>query len=307
MKILGFIKNRPGNLLINGLTEVRQRSSIGLAMDATFAYRVQDRFITKVSDTGDFNTRIQSNTILTDKNGVVQEAMNIATNAVNVNAQVFIQQKIESLNAQSLANKKASFGFEFLNRGFTDVTVNVYYPTAIDNHAVQTLIDSKSETFVIDALTKKFKFEDISIPVEAKNGLAIEIIIDGIVIGADWDNPLSKFMLNEGPVVAEFERAGASIGNERQLANRYFQKYVGVEYVWGGNTVSSNSTMPAVLALNTEMRITPITTKINSTNINISSHSMAGVSTTMVGGFARPTNGAAQSSVQYDLLVDAEL
>jgi hypothetical protein len=222
--ILGFIKNRPNNLLINGLTEIRQRSGIGLAMDANFAYRVQDRFITKVNNIGDFNTRIQSNTILTDLNGVVQEAMNIATNAVNVSAQVFIQQKIESLNAQALANKKASFSFEFLNRGFTDVTVNVYYPTAIDNHTVQTLISSKSEVFAIDATTKKFKFENINIPVEAKNGLAVEIIIDGITIAADWDNPLSKFMLNEGPVAAPFERAGANVTNEFLLCQRYYER-----------------------------------------------------------------------------------
>lgn len=252
--VLGFIKNRPGNLLINGLTEIRQRSAIGLAMDATFAYRVQDRFVTKVNNTGDFNTRIQSNTILTDTKGVVQEAMNIATNAVNVNAKVFIQQMIESLNAQALANKKASFSFEFLNRGFTDVTVNVYYPTVIDDHTVQTLIDSKSETFAIDAVTKKFKFENISIPVEAKNGLAIEIVIDGIIIAADWDNPLSKFMFNEGPVVAEFERAGSAITGELLLCQRYYERLdVGEHGQAGTNGIVKHNGHFYVL-----MRITPV-------------------------------------------------
>lgn len=268
--VLGFIKNRPGNFLINGLTEIRQRSAIGLAMDATFAYRVQDRFVTKVNNTGDFNTRIQSNTVLTDTKGVVQEAMNIATNAVNVNAQVFIQQMIESLNAQALANKKASFSFEFLNRGFTDVTVNVYYPTVIDDHTIQTLIDSKSETFAIDTVTKKMKFENISIPVEAKNGLAIEIVIDGITIAADWDNPISKFMFNEGPVVAEFERAGFDIANEVQLCERYYEKSYNLNDAPG--TITQDGAMMTIGASNTfftvglsflRKRVVPIVTTYN--------------------------------------------
>lgn len=223
-EVLARFKNRPGNYIINGLTEIRQRSSIGIAITNTFAYRVHDRFVTKVSDVGDFNTRVQSNTILTDKSGVVREAINMATNAANANAKMYLQQRIESVNAENLANKKASFSFEFLNRGFTDVTINFYYPTVVDNHAVQTLIATKSETFAIDAITKRMKFENVSIPVQAKNGLAIEIVLDGITQAADWDNPLSKFMLNEGPVAASFERAGFSLANEIQLCQRYYEK-----------------------------------------------------------------------------------
>lgn len=218
------LKNSIRNLIMNGDGAIRQRSAIGVAITNTYGYRVQDRFLSKINDGADFNSAIMSNTSLTDLDGVFHEAINMNANAANANAKMYLSQRIESIFAKKFAGNKASFSFEFVNRGFTDVTVRLFYADSTDVHTTQTLIDSKSESFVMDATTKRMVFENISIPSLATNGLALEIEFSGIDIGNAWDNAVSKIMLNAGSVAAPFRFHTEDESQEDTICKRYYER-----------------------------------------------------------------------------------
>lgn len=225
--VLGFIKNRPGNLIINGAMDFNQRNSSAIGMDATPDYRVQDRFLTYTTVNTDWNTRNQDVGSLLDSKGITWKALSLILNAATVNATAFIEQRIESSFSKNVAGKKASFAVEFVNPGFTDLTIKVYRADVEDDHSAQTLIDSKSESFTADSTVKKMKFENIDIPASAEKGIAIVLEVSGITIGSNTTNSFSKMMFNEGPVVGQFERAGSHIANEFQFCQRYLWRISG--------------------------------------------------------------------------------
>lgn len=322
--VLGFIKNRPGNLLINGGMDFNQRRNSSIGMDATPAYRVQDRFLTYTTVNTDWNTRNQDVGSLTDSQGIVWKALDLDLDAANSNAVAYIEQRIEASSVYYMVGKKASFSVEFVNPGFTDLTIKLYYANAEDDHSTQTLIVSKSETFVADSTLKNMKFENISIPANAKNGIAIVLEVSGVTVGSLFTNSFSKMMFNEGPVVAPFERAGVSIANEIQLCQRYYEKSYNLDTAPGtvdGDGMRRFRTASAhfcdTVYFQVRKRVNPTGTYYSpatgaSGNIgNKTTASDSAVSVGLASEAALATNGGVGASVgdqfQYHWTADAEL
>jgi hypothetical protein len=214
------------NYIINGLADFRQRSATGVAIDATPAYRVHDRFLTYVNNLGFFNSAAHGPTSLVDPQGVTVNAMNTNADASSASAKYFTTQRIESLNSQELVGGKLSLSFLMKNVNFTDVSVNFYYPNTKDSFGGgQTLFHTTAvQVFAADANVKEVKFEDITVDSNVADGLAIEIVFEGYSIGVGGDAPITKIMLNEGEAAAPFQRAGDTIGAEFDSCQRYYQK-----------------------------------------------------------------------------------
>ena len=228
--LVNEVKDSQRNYLINSLMEIRQRygGSISGAITASQTYKVHDRWITYYNNAGFFSSAAQGPTVITDPTtGFTIDALNFNANASNASAEGYVVQRIEARHARELVGKKVSISFLLRNNNFTTVRVRLYYANALNNFTGgQTQFHlTSSQVLTANSTVKEVKFEDmVTVPVNAQNGIAVEIIYSGFSVGVTDDTAISKIMLNEGSVAATFRTFGDSMEEEISLCQRYFCK-----------------------------------------------------------------------------------
>ena len=228
--LVNEVKDSQRNYLINSLMEIRQRygGAISGAITASQTYKVHDRWITYINNAGFFSSAAHGPTVITDPvSGATIDALNFNANASNASAEGYVVQRIEGRFAKELVGKKVSISFLVRNNNFTTVRVRLYYANAFNNFTGgQTQFHlTSSQVFTANSTVKSVEFPDmVTVPVQAQNGIAVEIIYSGFSVGVTDDTALSKIMFNEGSTCATFSTYGHNFDQELIACQRYFEK-----------------------------------------------------------------------------------
>lgn len=208
--VLGFIKNRPGNLFINGAFEINQRFGGGInAVPSSYGL---DRWF---DSSGATSQRI----------AVANEKFQFVRQSVSTASSNSTLQRIESSTIKHLRGKKVTFSvlLKLISGALgTLPSISVNYADVKDDFSSTTnvLSDTLDSDSPIDATFKKFKKTFLVTNEMADNGFHVQF---GDFGSATNSIQMTQTMLNEGENAPEFERAGVNFANEFKLCQRYFE------------------------------------------------------------------------------------
>lgn len=296
--LVNEVKDSQRNYIINSLMEVNQRTEVGGisgTINASQSYKRQDRWITYINNVSFFTSASQGPTNITDPvDGVSRTALNFSAQASSSSAEGYIVQRIEARNAKELVGKKVSISFLMRNDNFTTVRVRLYYANALNNFTGgQTQFHlTSSQVFTANTVVKEVKFEDmVTVPPQAENGIAVEIIYSGFSVGVSADTAFTKVMFNEGSVSATFKTFSEGYSNEETECQRYYE-------FWTGRLRAAlqSGTNEFPIPMKAAKRATPTVTTIGDGATAVNSTNQ---------GFSVSTNSAATGNIT--ITMDAEL
>jgi hypothetical protein len=201
------------NRIINGDMRIDQRNG-GASQSITAAspsYSV-DRFIVRPIGATVTGQRVAG----TGSTQYVYQLTGVASVT-----QLQFEQRIEASNSYDLAGGNATLSVNLSNSLLTTASWILYYATATDNFASNTLISSGSWT--VSSSIARYN-ATISIPAAATTGLYLIIYVGAQTSGTF---KIGDVQLEAGSTATEFERI--PIGTELASCQRYFQKTYDVE------------------------------------------------------------------------------
>jgi hypothetical protein len=230
------------NRIINGDMRIDQRNA-GASQSITAAspsYSV-DRFIVRPIGATVTGQRVAGT-------GSTQYVYQL-TGAASV-TQLQFEQRIEASNSYDLAGGNATLSVNLSNSLLTTVNWILYYATATDNFASNTLISSGSWT--VSSSIARYN-ATISIPAAATTGLYLIIYVGAQTSGTF---KIGDVQLEAGSTATDFERR--PIGTELMLCQRYYQKRVGDSYSTGvSGQAYGTATVYGSVSFIQEMRSSP--------------------------------------------------
>jgi hypothetical protein len=160
------------------------------------------------------------------------------------NTGVYIGQRIEQANSSDLAGQSVIIQIKASSSALTNLNWALYYPTAADNFASNTLISSGSWTI---SATEAIYTATISVPSAANTGLYL-LFSTGALL-ATQTLTISDVQLEYGTIATRFEKF--PYGYQLQLCQRYWQQTyqnvtqyagAGAGVVWTNNIQSMRTT-----------------------------------------------------------------
>jgi hypothetical protein len=151
------------------------------------------------------------------------------TGAASV-TQLQFEQRIEASNSYDLAGGNATLSVNLSNSLLTTANWILYYATATDNFASNTLISSGSWT--VSSSIARYS-ANIAIPAAATTGLYLIIFVGAQTSGTF---KIGDVQLEAGSTATDFERR--PIGTELALCQRYYDKSYSMNVAPGTNTLN---------------------------------------------------------------------
>lgn len=203
------------NYIINGRFDFWQRNTTYTTVGLTDDYYAADRWRIYAGGAGAIVSRVQTYPY-TAGTGLYVMQLYVGS------GDLYVRQRIESVNAQNLYRKTFTVSFWAIRTaGSKDINMSLYYPSSTDNFSSLTHFYGGNKNVM---LTSSWKFYSFTVPASTAN------IYRGIELALWFNNDvnnttvqIANVMLNEGPVPAQFELAGGSIGGELALCQRYFR------------------------------------------------------------------------------------
>jgi hypothetical protein len=229
------------NYIINGGMDVWQRGATGLGT-STGAYTA-DRWVLGSSST----------TVTRDTDVPVSPYFQYSMKMVGTGTNSIIQ-KIESANSVLLAGQTITISF-YAKRtsGAGALSLNLYYPSAVDNFTTVTQIGS---AVVLSASpTSSWVRYQTSVAIGTNITAGLMMLIDNTGASTTF---ITGVQIEIGSIATQFTRATGTIQGELAACQRYFYKLAG-----GSSTVAVG-----FYVTNTEMRcniIFPVTMRTNPT------------------------------------------
>ena len=218
--VLSIIKNRPGNRLINGGFEIWQRA-LGAAISSVTGYVGPDRFRVYHGSTA---THDIVRTGEVPDNSKTPFALKIIRTGAGTDNSIRVEHRIEAENIYDLKNKQGSLSFQYkIQSANGDMRVEFDTADVADDWSAYTEFLQYDFPIIADGNWHTVKLEAIDIPADVARGLQIRVSIPTPVNISDTA-VIAQMMFNEGPVAAEFERAGVNNINELQLCKRYYEQ-----------------------------------------------------------------------------------
>jgi hypothetical protein len=217
------------NYLINGGLDFFQRGGVSgsVNLSTTPTYVAADRF--KMSYTGTVtgtpNAQQVASTMSPQR---ARYAVQLNGRRNSSTLTFTMEQRLEGFEARELAYAgSASFSiWVFTPITGCSVRLTLNTPTAEDNYTSVTQLSQQTSSTTIAASTwTKISFSNLSISSAANNGLAVvvDLQIPSGTDGSAQNHLMTQFMLNAGTTASDFVRAGAHIGRELALCQRYYQ------------------------------------------------------------------------------------
>ena len=225
----GYVDAKPGrNRVINGDMRVNQRA----ASYSAYGYTL-DRWLLNGTGTAPTVTQV------TGPAGF-KNALRIT--GVAGNTQTSIQQRIESANIADLAGGACAHQFVLQASSAQTVKWELYYPTALDNFAANTLISSG--TWSVTTSPQKFTASASGLPSQVTNGLLLVIYPNNAGAFTSGTLDITGVQLEPGTIPSAFEFI--DIGEQQRRCYRYLPSWnwqSGNDLIGYGYSFSSTQTL----------------------------------------------------------------
>jgi hypothetical protein len=176
-----------------------------------------------------------------------------------------VVQRIESANAARLAGQTVTLSFYYKSTAGADsFSTFFYYANSADNFGGVTQIGSTQTIATPSTSWTRVSYTYTSISANAANGLAIYFSRGN---GATSTTLITGIQLEVGSTATTFSRAGATIGGEFALCQRYYQEYGSAGYNYLATASASGGDINATIVFPVVMRIAP-SASTNLTNAN---------------------------------------
>lgn len=251
------------NYLMNAGFDYWQRATVKLVGNGSVEY-VADRWIMGpgIDENVGSQTTYARDTVVPNANTFYSAR---ATGSYVAGEEISMLQRVESIFARNLSNKKVSLGFWVRSESATQVRVKFITPASSnDNYSSQTLISSEIVTITNDSNWQFIKLENRLMPnIDKGLQILITFIASGTGSVTHW---LAQPQLNLGEFCQEFKLFGKDALEELSFCERYFEKSYELDvqpgtsfangnffdiYYQGGSTVRKN------FKLNTRKRTPP--------------------------------------------------
>lgn len=213
------------NFLMNGGFDFWQRSLSKLVNNGSAEY-VADRWIMGPGIDGVAGSQTTySRQTDTPDNSVNYSAQAVGSYVPNEEFSFF--QRVESIFAKMLSNKKTSLAFNYKTDGCDEVRIKILKPTVADNFSTLTQIYNQTFTIVNDNNWNEIKLESLNLG-EVNNGLQVQITFISNTTGV-VTTKIAKPKINIGTKAQDFSYAGRDYVEELQLCQRYFEKTYNID------------------------------------------------------------------------------
>jgi hypothetical protein len=220
------INRRDGKFLINGNFEFAQRAPVSaVTISNTAAYETADRWM--MARQGNWTSNPVWERYASDKPSTSNYSSRYASmSATDATASILVRQRIESVFALSLLNKKVSVTIKYKGLYFQQIQCKLDIPTVTDNHAsVSNFYDNTKAITNDDASWRELTFENISIPAGVERGLAIDFIIKNpSTFASTFSFKIAEVQINIGERAQKFSTMGITAFDELMLCKKYYQK-----------------------------------------------------------------------------------
>ena len=229
--------NGQRNWMINGNFDFWQRSGAGAVGVGTTSVYVADRW--RFSRGGSGTVQVQRSDVSPND----ESKHSVLITGDTGTQYVIMSQRIEASEAKQLINETSLWiSFWFYNGTGADCTprVRIFTPTAEDDWSAWTSVGAGTQgTQVCPAgqWTKVYNWRDLTYNmVDLDKGFQVQIRLDtpGTMLDDSGKHVrVAQVMVNRGPAIAPFQRAGESIGAELALCQRYYEKTYRLDTVPG--------------------------------------------------------------------------
>jgi len=208
------------NFLMNAGFNYWQRTLSKLVNNGSVEY-VADRWIMGpgIDGTAGSQTTYSRQTDTPD-NKVQYSAQAVGSYVPNEEFSFF--QRVESIFARLLSNKKTSLAFNYKTDGCDEVRVKILKPTVSDTFSTLTELYNQTLPVLDDNNWNEIKIENLDLG-EVNNGLQVQITFISNTTGV-VTTKIAKPKLNIGTRAQQFSLAGRDLVEELQLCQRYFEK-----------------------------------------------------------------------------------
>lgn len=215
------------NYIINGAFDYFQRATAATNLTAnTFAYLTADRF--QFTYTGTMTgTPTSGRSTDVPSNGLSLYSHQFISRRNASTSFLRTQHRIEAANAREIAGSVVSLSVWVKPETATTLRLRMATPTVIDTFGTLNADAVNTTAAITNSGWQQVKFENLSIPANANNGLMMQIDFESAsgTDGANTNHYITQICLNKGSsAVNDFCRAGRDIGDELRLCQRYYQK-----------------------------------------------------------------------------------
>ena len=257
------------NYIINGGMDVWQRGATGLGT-STGTYTA-DRWVLGSSST----------TVTRDTDVPVSPYFQYSMKMVGTGTNSMIQ-KVESANSVLLAGQTITISFYAKRTSGTGaLSLNLYYPTAVDNFASVTQIGS---AVVLSASpTSSWVRYQTSVAIGTNITAGLMMLIDNTGASTTF---ITGVQIEIGSIATQFTRAAGTIQGELAACQRYYVRYnnSAVNYAaFGVGQITSASSALILISPMVSMRITP--TSVDYANLGVQEVWNAGLGAVTALGF----------------------
>jgi hypothetical protein len=239
------------NLIINGAFDFSQRRATGsTAITSTGGnYLASDRWLVGHSGVVSPTTQNTGNAVALATKSTRQGSCSGTITAGDFF--VFRQRIIaDAVRDLALALKSVSLSFIAQSTTMERIRVGLSYPVALNDWSSSTEFYTTNLVHSLGGY-EFFSLNDIPLHANCVNGLRLDIQFESVAYAGGVDVHLTEVMLNEGRVVAPFERRGVTLLGEELLCSYYYTKSgryhnTSNEWVPGSSTKASNAAIQAL-------------------------------------------------------------
>ena len=254
------------NLAINGGMQVAQSPAAAPSLSTSAQYGKVDGYAVWASaGTVGAGTITQASAASVGRTGYALHVSGITTTGAGaINA----RQRIEALDAAQIKSGTVSISCRVRHDvgASCTATLVVRKPTAADNYAAVTTIDTSAGQAVADSTDVQVVFEGVSLG-DCSNGLEIELqLVTGAV--SSKNVYVTEWQVEESAVVTQFDYEPVQRALHR--CQRYYQVIGGAanEGWWSGLTDSNIWTFYLQIPFPVEMRAAPTATKVGTWTVS---------------------------------------
>jgi hypothetical protein len=217
------IDNLEKNYLINGGIDFAQRSptsSKNLTTSLTYLTADRAKLAYAGSVTGTPTTQVMSTV---PSNSKLFKSLRLSANPNNASVELIYQQRIESVFAVELIGEVVSMRIDHYSESSVSLEFDLSYANSPDNFTLITSFYNSTKTIEKGSFEES-KFENISVPYAAKNGIAVTIKFKNMSLtGSVYDHILTGLMLTVGNIARPFKRFGGVYQSDLFGCYRYLE------------------------------------------------------------------------------------
>lgn len=233
MDLAPRISNIDKNYLMNGAMDFFQRfispsAFTGVSLTTSYSYLTADRWAQQYAGTWGGGTPASCSSTNVP-NQLSKYSLNLIGGPSVITDEVDVRQRIESIVASELSSKVVSLGLMMNSDSPSQITLELWVPTARDDYTFSSMIYSNTQSFANDGAWHPIMWNGITLP-STVNGLEVRFrIANNSNLISTNHVYITQVALSKNSTFTGFNRHGGTVMTDLRACLRYFEKSYNLE------------------------------------------------------------------------------